>query len=124
MEYSELKKRYFGTNDTDKKLTDDEIIKALACCSEACSACDECPLYCCGANCSSFELHRYALDLTNRQKAEIERLKECPKCVYEYDGETMEYCVQAPCPNFKGVITMKNGMRVKQRKEDEGKCQK
>lgn len=75
MEYSELKKRHFGNNDTNKKLTDEEIIKALACCSEACSACDECPLYCCGANCSSFELHRYALDLINRQKAEIERLE-------------------------------------------------
>lgn len=29
--------------------------------------------------------------------------EECPKCVYEYDGETMEYCVQGPCPNFKTV---------------------
>lgn len=56
-------------------MTDDEIIKALACCSEACCACEECPLYCCGANCSSFELHRYALDLTNRQKSEISALK-------------------------------------------------
>lgn len=56
-------------------MTDDEIIKALVCCSEACCACEECPLYCCGANCSSFELHRYALDLTNRQKSEISALK-------------------------------------------------
>ena len=38
--------------------------------------CDECPLYCIGANCSSFELHRYALDLINRQKAEVERLQK------------------------------------------------
>lgn len=29
--------------------------------------------------------------------------EEFPKCVYEYDGETMEYCVQGPCPNFKTV---------------------
>ena len=36
-------------------------------------------------------------------QAEIERLKECPKCAYEYDGEVMEYCVQGPCPNFKTV---------------------
>lgn len=60
---------------TDKKFTDEEITKALQCCSEPCAECDECPLYCIGANCSSFELQRYALDLINRQKAEIEKLK-------------------------------------------------
>lgn len=43
----------------------------------------------------------------NRQKTEIERLKECPKCVYEYDGEVTEYCVQGPCPNFKTVEQIK-----------------
>ena len=48
------------------------------------------------------------LDLITRQQAEIERLKECPKCVYEYDGETMEYCVQGPCPNFKTVEQIKS----------------
>lgn len=46
-------------------------------------------------------------DLINRQKAEIERLKECPKCVYEYDGEITEYCVQGPCSNFKTVEQIK-----------------
>ena len=128
MEYSELKKRHFGTNDTDKKLTDKDIIKALECCSTLCCECDECPLYCVGVNCSSFELHRYALDLINRQKseidsakakieicaevierqdAEIERLKECPKCVYKYDGKVTEYCIQSPCPNFKTVEQIK-----------------
>lgn len=60
---------------TNKKFTDEEIIKAVECCSEPCCVCDECPLYCVGVNCSSFELHRYALDLINRQKAEIERLR-------------------------------------------------
>ena len=60
---------------SDKEFTDEEIVKAVECCSEPCCVCDECPLYCVGANCSSFELHRYALDLINRQKSEIERLK-------------------------------------------------
>ena len=41
-------------------------------------------------------------------QAEIERLKECPKCVYEYDGEIMEYCVQGPCSNFKTVEQVKS----------------
>lgn len=92
---------------TNKKFTDEEITKAVECCSDPCAICDECPLYCVGANCPSFELHRYALDLINRQKAEIERLKECPKCVYEYDGEVTEYCVQSPCSNFKTVEQIK-----------------
>lgn len=77
---------------TDKKLTDEEIIKRLERC-----------------------VHRgnrnydtdIVLDLINRQQAEIERLKECPKCVYEYDGEITEYCVQGPCSNFKTVEQIK-----------------
>ena len=48
------------------------------------------------------------LALINRQKAEIERLKECPKCVYEYRGELTEYCVQGPCSNFKPVDKIKS----------------
>lgn len=47
------------------------------------------------------------LDLINRPKSEIERVKECPKCVYEYVGEITEYCVQGPCPNFKTVEQIK-----------------
>ena len=58
------------------------------------------------ANCIRI-LEAECLDLINRQKAEIERLKECPKCVYEYDGEVMEFCVQGPCPNFKSVEQIK-----------------
>ena len=40
-------------------------------------------------------------------QAKIDKLKECPKCVYEYDGEIMEYCVQGPCSNFKTVGQVK-----------------
>lgn len=58
-----------------KEFTDEEIIKAVECCSEPCCVCDECPLYCVGVNCSSFELHRYALDLINCQKSEIDSLR-------------------------------------------------
>lgn len=47
------------------------------------------------------------IDLINRQKSEIERLKECPKCVYEYDGEITEYCVQGSCTNFKTAEQIK-----------------
>ena len=108
MEYSELKKRHFGNNDTDKKLTDEEIISSLEVIATT-RNCNECKIRNCKwetCNCSQITAN-VALDLINRQKAEIERLKECPKCVYEYDGEVTEYCIQGPCPNFKTVEQIK-----------------
>ena len=77
---------------TDKKFTDEEIIKRLERCVKR------------GNRNYDTDI---VLDLINRQKAEIERLKECPKCVYEYDGEVTEYCVQGPCSNFKTVEQIK-----------------
>ncbi len=78
---------------TDKKFTDEEIIKRLEQCVKR------------GNRNYDTDI---VLDLINRQKSEIERLKECPKCVYEYDGEVMEFCVQGPCPNFKSVEQIKS----------------
>ena len=46
-------------------------------------------------------------EVIERQDAEIKRVKECPKCVYEYDCEITEYCVQGPCSNFKTVEQIK-----------------
>ena len=104
MEYSELKKRHFGNNDADKKITDEEIIKALEYCLADRIECDKCVLQReCESNPFYSAIAKYALDLIKRQKAEIKRLKECPKRVFEYDGEVIEYCVQGPCPNFKPV---------------------
>lgn len=38
----------------------------------------------------------------NRQQAEIERLSDRNhKCIYLSDEESIEYCVDGPCPNFK-----------------------
>lgn len=91
---------------TDKKLTDKEIIETLERCSK-CGGCFGCAMaYMHSANCIRI-LETECLDLINRQRAEIERLKECPKCVYEYDGEVMEYCVQSPCSNFKTIEQIK-----------------
>ena len=64
-------------------MTDNEIIKALECCHSK-GGCDGCPL-----NMQRFErevdcveiITQYALGLINRQKAEIERLKEF-ECMY------------------------------------------
>lgn len=59
-----------------KQLTDEAIVKALECCSTHTIECKECPLYFKDDVCSSFKRHRLTLDLINRQKAEIERLKK------------------------------------------------
>ena len=60
----------------DKKLTDSEIVKALECCIGF-DSCEErqCPM---AKECDKDidSSYKYALDLINRQKAEIERLKE------------------------------------------------
>ena len=101
---------------TDKKYTNEDIISSLKIIATT-RNCNECKIRNCKwgtCNCSQITANA-ALDLINRQKAEIDsakakieicaevikrqdaeikRLKECPKCVYEYDGETMEYCVR------------------------------
>lgn len=91
---------------TDKKFTDEEIIETLERCSKG-DGCFGCAMaYMHSANCIRI-LETECLNLINRQKSEIERLKECPKCVYEYVGEITEYCVQGPCSNFKTVEQIK-----------------
>ena len=84
-------------------MTDNEIIKALE--SEVKSTEYVDSDYCDGVD---LTLIKSAVALINCQKAEIERLKECPKCIYEYDGKTTEYCVQGPCSNFKTVEQIKS----------------
>ena len=92
----------------ENRISDDEIISSLKVIATT-RNCSECKIRNCNwgdCNCSQITANA-ALDLINRQKAEIERLKECPKCIYEYDGKTTEYCVQGPCSNFKTVEQIK-----------------
>ncbi|MDD7293401.1 MAG: hypothetical protein PUG83_07880 [Clostridiaceae bacterium] len=57
-------------------MTDNEIIKALDCCGfEYGNLCSVCPKYEKDNDFCQEELHNYAIDLINRQQAEIERLK-------------------------------------------------
>lgn len=56
---------------TDKKLTDEEIIRTLECCAYS-DGCERCQ---CSKQCDGAEHLINALDLINRQKAENERLK-------------------------------------------------
>ena len=94
-------------------MTDKNIIKALECCTnEGAALCKNCP-YEDACDIHEATMLEDTLALIKRQKSEIERLEETPKCVYAYDGEVTEYCVEAPCPNYKTV----NGVKVEAFKE-------
>ena len=57
-------------------MTDNEIIKALECCTdESYENCNECPYSIDAERCERMKLLEDILDLINHQKAEIERLK-------------------------------------------------
>lgn len=59
---------------TEHKFTDDEIIRALECCKN--EDCDNCPFFKYPKSICRWDVWDCALDLINRQKAEIERLRE------------------------------------------------
>lgn len=56
-----------------KSITDNEIIKALECCKGKKKHCNSCP---CMKNGTCFEVEEAALDLINRQQAELQRLQK------------------------------------------------
>ena len=121
---------------TNKKYTNEDIISSLKIIATT-RNCNECKIRNCKwGTCSCEQITaNAALDFIKRQKienkrlekevnlvsiqfqdlqeryeeaqAKIDKLKECSKCVYEYDGEIMEYCVQGPCSNFKTVEQVK-----------------
>ena len=90
-------------------MTDEQIVKALKICGNNENCC-KCPYYRSpseiGIDCND-RLTLDALDLIKRQQEEIERLKQTPKCVFAYDGETLEYCVEGPCSAEKTIETIR-----------------
>ena len=72
-------------------MTDNEIIKALECCIHSC--CVGCPCADDDANSCNYD-KKYVLDLINRQKAEIEELKDIlekvPTNAYDLQVEASE----------------------------------
>lgn len=69
-------------------MTDSEIIKALECCTTKGKSCKNCPAYVKVDRSNCKEAFRGALDLINRQKAEIDCLqKELLKEMYDFETE-------------------------------------
>lgn len=85
-------------------MTDNEIIKALHICAEHEPFEGQQYTYC---GIPLQLLFKEILAFVNRKKAEIERLKEYPKCVYEYDGDLTDFCLKSPCSNYKTVEQIK-----------------
>lgn len=56
-------------------MTDEEIIKALECCSTYGGSCKKCPAYVKVDRSNCKKVLEGAIDIINRQKAEIERLQ-------------------------------------------------
>ena len=75
----------------ERKFTDDEIVKAMWCCSD--TGCEECPINNKSIMCAT-RLMEHALDLINRQKAEIERLNKevdrLSQCVLYHEGQIID----------------------------------
>ena len=70
-------------------MTDNEIIKALEChAEESLDTCSLCPLL--NIEGGAYEAAEYALDLINRQQAEIERLKAFKSYFDELYGKGLD----------------------------------
>ena len=73
----------------EKRLTDNEIVKALECCVTKGAKCTDCPAFVKvdRSNCKKY--FRGAIDIINRLQAENERLKNAYKqCAWERDTFT------------------------------------
>lgn len=93
----------------EPKMTDNEIIKALECCVfKTTDKCDKCILTRYGNDCK--KLGVYALDLINRQKAEIEELKkginiELENYASEYDNKIKVEAVKEFAENLETALS-------------------
>lgn len=86
MEYSELKKRHFGTNDTDKKLTDEEIISSLEVIATT-RNCNECKIRNCKwGTCNCSQITAGILRDDKRIPAsDVIEVVRCKNCKYFQD---------------------------------------
>ena len=66
-------------------MTDNDIIKALECCGCDNYQCDNCPYAY-----KTCTVYKDSIDLINRQKAEIERLKALAEAIKEFADKAVE----------------------------------
>lgn len=76
-------------------MTDTEIIKALECCTTNGAKCSDCPAFRKVDRSDCKKYFRSAIDLINRQQAEIERLKA--------DNKTLENVIKNNFPEKAGL---------------------
>ena len=87
-------------------MTDNEIIKALECCTdESYENCNECPYSIDTLSCERIKLLEDSLDLINRKQAEIERLNKVCQANQQlinalnksyFLAKAKAYCLAAP----------------------------
>lgn len=100
---------------TDKKFTDEEIIKALECCYTPTGNCENsCPMYNL-KNCNDTLMAGYVRDLINRQKAEIERLKTENK-IYVEANQVIGYQRDQRDKEIDELQKQINGLDVRENK--------
>lgn len=104
-------------------MTDNEIAKALECCSSPkINACDDCPFHERCYNNDEF-IEKEALDLIKRQKAEIERFKEecsCLGCENEWlkahykeiKTEAVKECIEKIKTRSSSCVASKDGIVI------------
>ena len=95
----------------DKKLNDNEIIKALECCSVGTFACDEqCPCFHSKSNLKinscRFELICDALDLTTRQQEEIEALVAGQETLQKYIAKAKAEAIKEFAERLKKLMEL------------------
>lgn len=95
---------------TNNKLSDNKIIKALECCAKSSwlNDCDGCPCFDPKEDIQTSEcqerLMKYALDLINSQKAEIERLKKDKYKLQKALNQSEDYRVIAKAEAYKEFV--------------------
>lgn len=93
-------------------MTDNEIIKALECCGEE-DKCKECPYYNKGNfKCLNYKFFKDLLDLINRQKAEIERLREENEIKSQKRANIFEIVNAYDKGRFKAVLEFNGKLKL------------
>ena len=102
-------------------MTDDEIIKALECCTTKGASCKDCPAFTKVDRSECKKFFKGALDLINRQKAEIERLKKHLQFAEECIAEVEDAAYRGGSNDYIDSAIEKYNNLVKEMTEDEGK---